>query len=232
MLQKTGAPQLNTCKPPFFRVRKFITGLRLFPKSHDFFGYFQRSGENIAKGTEVLCRMIAHKEDRQKLLEQLKEHEHIGDQITHDVIDLLHHTFLTPFDRSDIYTLIVRMDDVLDLSYYVGNRMTRYDMSDMPVEMSQLAEIVHRASQVIAEAVVELKDLKNAQKILRHCVEINRLENEADDKINTSIEGIFKNGWDAIQVIKLKELLENLETAADKCEDVANVIEGIILRNS
>lgn len=232
MLQKTDATRLDTRKPPFFHVRKFITGLRLFPKNHDFFGYFQRSGENIVKGTGVLCQMIAHKEKRHALLDVLKEHEHIGDQITHDVIDLLHHTFLTPFDRSDIYTLIVRMDDILDLSYYVGNRMTRYDISDMPVEMSQLAEIVHRASQVIAEAVVELKDLKNAQKILRHCVEINRLENEADDKINTSIEGIFKNGWDAIQVIKLKELLENLETAADKCEDVANVIEGIILRNA
>lgn len=217
---------------PFSRVRNLITGLRFFPKTHDFFAYFQKSAENTVKGTAVLCEMIAHKERRGELLEMLKEHEHIGDDITHSVIDLLHHTFLTPFDRADIYTLIVKMDDILDIAYYVGNRMKRYDISDMPVEMKYLADIVHRASKEISQAMVELKDLKNSQNTLKHCIEINRLENEADDNINTAIEGIFRNGWDPYEVIKLKELLENLEAAADKCEDVANIIEGIILRNA
>lgn len=218
--------------PPLSFIRKIISGFRLFPKSHDFFGYFQSSADNIVNGTQLLCKMIAHKEDRHEMLVQLKEFEHVGDHITHDVIDLLHTTFLTPFDRSDIYTLIVKMDDILDIAHYVGNRLTRYNISDMPDEVTQLADIVCKSSQEIALAVSDLKNLKNSQRILCHCIEINRLENEADEKINNSIEGLFGNGWDPYEVIKLKELLENLETAADKCEDVANIIEGIILRNA
>lgn len=217
---------------PFAALRRLITGLRLFPQSHDFFSYFQRSGENIVKGTKLLCQMIANKDSRHAELELLKEYEHIGDQITHDVIDLLHHTFLTPFDRSDIHTLIVKMDDVLDIAYYVGNRLTRYDVSKTLDEFTHLAQVVNKSAEEISKAVVKLKDMKNCQEILHHCIEVNRLENEADDAMNAAIERLFKSGWEPLEIIKLKELLENLEAAADKCEDVANIIEGIILRNS
>lgn len=219
-------------KPPLAGLRRFISSVRLFPKTHDFFQYFQKSAENIVEGTGLLCKMIAHTGDRRELLGQLKEIEQKGDQITHEVIDLLHKTFLTPFDRTDIYTLIVKMDDVLDFAYFVGNRMTRYDVKEMPEEVPQMADIVHHGALAIKEALLKLKDLKNSQNVLKYCIEINRLENEADEKMNHAIENLFKNDWDPYEVIKLKEILENLEGCADVCEDVANAIESIILRNA
>lgn len=176
--------------------------------------------------------MIANKGEREELVRQLKDYEHIGDKITHEVVDLLHQTFLTPFDRSDIHTLVVKMDDILDIVYYVGKRLTIYNVSEMPEEVAQLAEIVDRSAMEISNAIADLKSLKNVKKVLDHCIEVNRLENEADEKMNVVIENLFRNGWDAIEVIKLKEIVENLEAAEDKCEDVANIIENIILKHA
>lgn len=232
MLRKYDIKEDSLPKLPLSGLRKFISGVRLFPKSHDFFHYFQLSAENIVDGTGLLCRMIANREGRHELLCELKEIEQKGDHLTHEVIDLLHKTFLTPFDRSDIYTLIVKMDDVLDFAYFVGNRMTRYDVREMPEEVPQLADIVHKGALAIKEAILKLKDMKNSQNVLKYCIEINRLENEADEKMNHAIENLFKNDWDPYEVIKLKEILENLEGCADVCEDVANSIESIILRNT
>jgi uncharacterized protein Yka (UPF0111/DUF47 family) len=227
-----GAIEKRVFEAPFSKLRKVVSKFRVFPKSHDFFDYFRRSGENVVSGTALLCEMIKNQEGRAAQLERLKEYEHIGDKITHDVIDLLHTTFLTPFDRLDIHKLIVRMDDVLDLAYYVGNRLTRYRVTKMPDEMAPLAHIVHLSAIELSKAIVDLKDMKNSHKILNRCIEVNRLENEADELMNTAIENLFSKGWDPCDLIKHKELLENLETAVDKCEDVANIIESIILRNA
>ena len=217
---------------PLEAVRRFISRIRFFPKTHDFFSYFERSGQNILEGTRLLCKMIAKKEGREEQAKQLKDYEHVGDKITHDVIDLLHQTFLTPFDRSDIHTLVVKMDDILDIVYYIGKRMTIYDVSEMPEEVAQLAEIVNKSAMEISKAIAGLESLKNTQKVLNHCIEVNRLENEADELMNTVIEKLFRNGWNPIEVIKLKEIVENLEAAEDKCEDVANIIENIILKHA
>lgn len=219
-------------KPPLSMVRRIISSLRLFPKTPDFFSYFERSSENIVRGTELLCRMVKNQADRHALVEQLKDIEHVGDHITHEVIDLLHTTFLTPFDRMDIHALAVKMDDVLDIAFYVGNRMTRYNITSMPSELGDLAEILHRSSVEINKAMPHLRHMKNSPLILEHCIEINRLENEADEKVNAVIESLFTNGYTPYDLIKIKELVENLEAAADKCEDVANLMEGIILRNA
>lgn len=217
---------------PLASVRNLISRLRLFPKTHDFFGYFEKSSHNIVDGARLLCRMIANKDERPELVRQLKDYEHVGDKITHDVIDLLHQTFLTPFDRSDIHTLVVKMDDILDIVYYIGNRLTRYNVSEMPKEVLELAQIVLRSTEEISKAVSGMKNLKNMQKVLNHCIEVNSLENEADEKTNAVIEKLFGNGWEPLQVIKIKELIENLEAAADKCEDVANIIENILLKHT
>lgn len=212
-------------------MRKIISNLRLFPKTHDFFGYFERGIENTVLGANLLCEMISKKDERPELVKQLKEYEHVGDKITHEVIDLLRQTFLTPFDRADMYMLAGKMDDILDIIYYIGNRLTRYNISDMPKEVPQLANIVLQSTLELARAMGGLRNLKNRQAVLNHCIEVNRLENEADEQINLVIEEIFSGKWDAIEVIKLKELVENLEAAADKSEDVANIIEGIILKH-
>lgn len=212
-------------------IRRAISNLRLFPKNHDFFSYYQRSGETIVLGVKLLCRMIKNKDERHELLSQLKGYENTCDTITHEVIDILHSTFLTPFDRGDMHTLIVKMDDILDFAYYVGNRLTRYDVKETPEELSKLAEILCMASEECAVAVMELKNISNSEKILNRCIAIKGFENEADETMNKAIERIFHSGWDPLEVIKVKELMENLESAADKCEDVANIIESIILKH-
>jgi hypothetical protein len=217
---------------PLEALRRFISRIRFFPKTHDFFSYFEKSSQNILEGTKLLCKMIANKDKREEMARQLKDYEHVGDKITHDVIDLLHQTFLTPFDRSDIHTLVVKMDDILDIVDYIGKRMTIYDVSEMPEEVAQLAEIVNQSAMEISKAIAGLESLKNTQKVLNHCIEVNRLENEADELMNTVIEKLFRNGWNPIEVIKLKEIVENLEAAEDKCEDVANIIENIILKHA
>lgn len=222
----------NFPKTPLPTMRKLISSLRLFPKTHDFFGYFERSIKNTVEGARILCRMIDKKDERIPLLKQLVDREHDGDKITHEVINLLRETFLTPFDRHDMYTLIVKLDDILDIIYFIGNRMTRYNIIEMPHEVNKLADIVLKASEELANALDCLDNMKNCQKVLDRCVEINSLENEADEQVNHVIEEIFSGKWDAMDVIKIKELVENLETCADKCEDVANIIEGIILKHA
>lgn len=232
VLREPRTIEKNPSLSPLEAVRRFISRIRFFPKTHDFFSYFERSSQNILEGTKLLCRMIANKDRREEMARHLKDFEHVGDKITHDVIDLLHQTFLTPFDRSDIHTLVVKMDDILDIVYYIGKRMTIYDVSEMPEEVAQLAEIVNRSATEISKAIAGLESLKNTQKVLNHCIEVNRLENEADELMTVVIEKLFRNGWDPIEVIKLKEIVENLEAAEDKCEDVANIIENIILKHA
>lgn len=217
---------------PLSTMRKLISNLRFFPKTHDFFSYFERSITNTVSGAKLLCQMIAEKEGRQERLTELKDCEHAGDKTTHEVIDLLRETFLTPFDRSDMYMLAVKLDDILDIIYYIGNRLTRYNIQEMPKEVAKLSRIVHDSADELARAIVGLGNPKKSQKVLEHCIEINRLENEADEQVNVVIEELFSGNWDAIDIIKVKELVENLEAAADKCEDVANIIEGIILKHS
>lgn len=212
-------------------MRKIISSLRFFPKTHDFFGYFENSIKNTVLGAKTLCQMIENKDKRIDMLAELKEYEHANDKITHEVIDLLRQTFLTPFDRHDMYTLIVKLDDILDIIFYIGNRLTRYNVTETPSEITKLADIVKRSTEELSKALTGLKNLKNSQKILNHCIEINSLENEADEQVNCVVEELFSGRWDAIEVIKLKEIVENLEMAADKCEDVANIIEGIILKH-
>lgn len=213
-------------------MRKMISNLRFFPKTHDFFGYYERSIQNTVAGAELLCQMVNSKDKRPARLTALKDLEHKGDQITHEVIDLLRGTFLTPFDRNDMYTLIVKLDDILNIIYYIGNRMTRYNVDEMPREVSLMANVVLQATQELAEALVSLSDMKHSQRVLDRCIKINSLENEADEKVNHVIEELFSGKWNALDVIKIKDIVENLEACADKCEDVANIIEGIILKHA
>lgn len=225
--------QRKLSEAPLPVMRKLISNLRLFPKTHDFFSYFEKSISFTVEGAKLLQKCIADSgPNRAELAKQIKDIEHECDKVTHEVIDLLRSTFLTPFDRSDMYLLIVKLDDVMDIINFVGNRVSRYHIKKMPEEMPRLAGVVLRATEELAKAIPCLANMKNSQKILNHCIEINRLENEADEQINNVIEVLFNDNFDALQVIMIKEIVENLEVAADKCEDVANIIEGIILKHS
>lgn len=218
-------------EPPLPLLRRLIAKLKFFPKTHDFFIYFERSSETAINATRLLSQMIANKDGRITSLKTLKDLEHTGDAITHEVIDLARSTFLTPFDRSDIHALAVRLDDILDITYHIGNRLTRYNLTDLPEEVIKLSELLLSSASEVDKAMHQFRDMKNAKEVLAHCTEISRLEKAADDMTNLAIEAIFRGGYDPIQVIKLKEIIEHLERATDKCKNVANIIEGIMLKH-
>ncbi|EKD42018.1 MAG: hypothetical protein ACD_73C00383G0001 [uncultured bacterium] len=220
-------------QPPLPWLRRMISGIRLFPKSHDFFTYFEKSSECVLSGARLLVQMIAStKENRPVLLKELKDIEHDGDKITHEAIDVVRSTFLTPFDRNDIHTFVVALDDILDAIYHIGNRLTRYGTVEITTEIKYLADYCLLGCVTLVKAVKELKNTKSTQHVLMHCHEINRIEKQSDDMINVALEKIFNSNYDPYQVIKLKELAEQLEYASDLCKKTANIIEGIILKNA
>lgn len=222
----TGAPE----KPCFFR--KLISAINIFPKQRDFFGFFQRSADNIVAGAATLKQMIASEKDRHSLLKILDDQEHVGDGITREVIELLHKTFLTPIDREDIHRLCNKLDDIMDSIHTTGNRLTLYKIDSMPCEFENLSEMTLRSAEELSKTVGLLRNLKNTDAILQSCIEIGRLENEADELLNKVLRDIFHGNLPPQQMIQVKELLENLERTTDRCKDVAVIIQSIVLKHS
>lgn len=202
---------------------------KLMPKEIAFFDYFERMAAKILEGcTAVLelledCTNVAEKARRIKVI------EHEGDLITHQCIEMLHKTFITPFDRDSIHRLITKMDDILDLAEAVSDRISVYEMDSPTDEARQLARVLVFSVEEVSKAVRGLRNMKNADSILAQCVEINRLENEADTLLRVAVGKLFRTERDPLMVMKWKELYEGLEEATDRCEDVANLVEGIVL---
>ena len=164
--------------------------------------------------------------------ERVKSIEHECDDITHAVVASLHKTFITPFDRNDIYRLITKMDDIMDMVEAAADRLALYDIPKMTTEAGELARCLVSSAEHVLGAVSGIKDLKKPSGILEHCVEINRLENVADGILRGALAKLFREEKDPISIIKWKEIYETLEAATDRCEDVANIIEGVVLENS
>lgn len=221
----------STTNPIVHAIKKVILSLNPFPQPHNFFGYFEESGKNLIAGAATLKQMISQEHERDRLCRILEEQEHIGDRITAEVIELLHRSFLTPIDREDIHSLVTAIDDVIDNIYAIGNRLMLYQVREMPIECGQLADLIEQSVHELSKAVSHLPRLKNAKPILDCCIAVGRLENEADEKLNAVIMQLFRNGWSPYQVIQLKELLENLERTTDLCKDVAEILQGIVLKH-
>jgi predicted phosphate transport protein (TIGR00153 family) len=160
---------------------------------------------------------------------RIKSLEHECDELTHALVLKLNKTFITPFDREDIYNLATKLDDVMDYIDNTSNRMISYNIKSPPPEMAPLADVLHRQTAVLKDAAA---NLRNSDHIIQKCVEIHTLENEGDRVFHEGIARIFNGGAQAIDIIKHKDLLEALETATDKCEDAANVIETITVKNA
>jgi uncharacterized protein Yka (UPF0111/DUF47 family) len=148
------------------------------------------------------------------------------------VVEALHKTFITPIDRNDIYRLITKMDDIMDLVEAAADRLALYEMPKMTKEAAELAACLVSSAEHVLGAVSGIRDLKKPNGILEHCIEINRLENVADNILRTALAKLFREEKDPISVIKWKEIYETLEAATDRCEDVANIIEGVVLENT
>jgi predicted phosphate transport protein (TIGR00153 family) len=206
--------------------------MRLFPKTEDFFILFKKSAENLVTATAYLESIVNNGVVTDVDLKRMEELEHTGDRITHDTMERLNSTFITPFDREDIHLLGSRLDDVMDFLYAATEAMTLYKVNPIPESIRDLSRVLVQLAVEIERALARLADLKRPEMILAICIEINRLENEADNIHRRALASLFENEKDAITIIKIKEILEDLETATDKCEDVANVIEGIVLKNA
>lgn len=202
---------------------------RLIPKNNSFFEMFSQMSDNLIAGARALVDLFEHYEDIENKIDGIRRMERVGDELTHAVLTKLNQSFITPFDREDIHQLASKLDDVLDYIYASATRIVMYRITDPPAAAEEMAKIILLQSQELQKAVSLLQ--KNGN-ILSHCVEINRLENEADMVSQRSIAKLFENEKDPINLIKIKELLEFLERATDKAEDVANVLETVVLKNT
>ncbi|MFZ1930565.1 MAG: DUF47 family protein [Candidatus Sulfotelmatobacter sp.] len=203
--------------------------VRLIPKDTSFFQMFSAMSENLIAGAGALVGLFADYRDVDAKIDEIRRIEREGDELTHAILTKLNQTFITPFDREDIHQLASKLDDVLDFINASGARLVMYRITDPPPAAAELAKIILMQTQELQKAVSLMQ--KNGN-ILVHCVEINRLENEADLVSQHAIAKLFEYEKDPINLIKVKELLEFLERATDKAEDVANVLETVVLKNT
>ena len=203
--------------------------VQLIPRDTSFFRMFSEMSENLIAGARVLVNLFADYRDIEKHIEEIRRIEHAGDDLTHSILTKLNQTFITPFDREDIHQLASKLDDVLDFVHAASSRIVMYRITAPPPAAGSLAKIILMQSQELQKALSLLQ--KNGD-ILAHCVEINRLENEADAVAQQAIAALFESEKDPINLIKTKELLEFLERATDKAEDVADVLETVVLKNT
>ncbi len=203
--------------------------MRLIPRETKFFSMFAEMSGNLIEGARLLRAILGDFQNVETRVQQLKEIEHRGDDMTHAILTKLNQTFITPFDREDIHRLAASLDDVLDFLYAAGERLVMYKITSAPSAAGDLADLVIRQSEQIAKAV---SLLEKHDHVLDYCVEINRLENEADRVAREAMAHLFENEKDPIALIKLKELYEALESASDKAEDVANVLESVVLKSA
>jgi hypothetical protein len=207
--------------------------IRIFlPKDKVFYEVF----ENIVANLKVMVsdlKTALNEQDheiRNKLLVSLENGEHKNDEYTHQIFVELSSNFITPFDREDIHFLATALDDIADYMYAVAKKMVTYDVQHADEYMHELVDISEQSIKLVAEAVNKLRNMKNISKIRQACVNINSLENKADDVLDRAISNLFEKNSNAIEIIKLKDIYQDLEVISDKCEDASNVIESIIIK--
>jgi predicted phosphate transport protein (TIGR00153 family) len=204
----------------------------LIPREKKFFPLFDKAAENLVAISTLLENMVNTNdpEQRKAMIREIERMEHHGDTVCHEIFNELNSTFITPFDREDIHALNTALDDIIDYVHGSAKRIDLYQINELTPSIKKLSELILQASIELNVAVRELRNMKKPGKIKEACVRINSIENHADDIFDTAIARLFEEEKDAIKVIKMKEVLSNLETATDMCEDAANVIETIIVK--
>jgi hypothetical protein len=203
--------------------------LRLIPRETKFFVLFSEMANNLTEGARLLRAILQDMQNVEARVGQLKDIEHRGDELTHNLLTTLNQTFITPFDREDIHALASSLDDVLDFVDAAGERLVMYKIRGIVPSAAELADVVVRQGEQLCGAVARIEKGDDA---LKYCVEINRLENEADTLTRNALAQLFESEKDPIALIKKKELYEALETASDKAKDAANVIESVVVKSA
>jgi len=205
--------------------------MRLLPREGRFFDYFNEHAGHAVLAAAELKALLADLSDLEVRRRNIERHEKQADQITHHTMQLLHQTFITPLDRDEIHQLITTMDDVLDLMEDIAQCLFLYDVRAVTPEAQRLAEICVACTEKVRDAVARLESMDNTDAILKLCAEIDRLEADADYVMRSAMAKLFREEPDAKEIIKQKEIYQLLEAVTDKCEDIANLIEGIVLEN-
>jgi uncharacterized protein len=206
--------------------------MHLLPRETCFFDYFDAHAAKTVEGCELFLELARGTDDVPGLCAKIEEIECACDKVTHDTVAGLHRVFITPFDRNDIHRLISKMDDIMDLVEGAARGIDVYEIREPLPLLAHMAATLLASARRVAEAVAGLRDIRNPRQILENCVEINRLENESDRQLADAITWLFGETTDPITVIKWKEIFEMIEMATDSCEDVANVIEGVVMENA
>jgi len=204
---------------------------RLLPREGRFFDFFNEHAGHAVLAAAELKALLADLSELEARRRNIERHEKQADQITHHTMQLLHQTFITPLDRDEIHQLITTMDDVLDLMEDIAQCLFLYDVRAVTPEAQRLAEICVACTEKVRDAVAKLESMDNADAILKLCAEIDRLEADADYVMRSAMAKLFREEPDAKEIIKQKEIYQLLESVTDKCEDIANLIEGIVLEN-
>lgn len=204
---------------------------RFFPRNNQFFDLFEEAAANIIEGAKLLLAMVNDFSNLEDYARRIKAVEHKGDELTHQTIIKLNQTFITPLDREDIHALTERLDDVLDYVEAASERLVLFNVEKPKgPELTDLVLTLVAATEEIARMVPRLRDLRHAKEILQGCVEVNRLENEGDRLLRQGLATLFRTEPNPLEIIKWKEIYETLEVGTDKCEDVANILEGVVLK--
>jgi hypothetical protein len=199
-------------------------------KGDVFFTAFAEHASRSVEAAKLLLEMLEHVDRKEKLALEIGEKESAADHITHETVKRLHETWITPLDRFDIHSLISKLDDVLDLIEAVSERLVLFDIREVRPPALELAHVLLKACEDMHRAMTLFPKLaSNGKDLLEICVEINRLENEADAIYRRAIAELFHNGNNPIDVMKWRDIFDNIEEATDRCEDVANIVEGVVL---
>jgi predicted phosphate transport protein (TIGR00153 family) len=205
---------------------------KLMPRSDDFFDDFERQTAATVEGTKLFKALLDDFTDVAAKVKAIKDVEHRADDITHRAFERLHTQFITPFDRAEIHRLLSRIDDVLDLTDAASERLGLYQIGQVIPEVRGLAEVLVAAAEKMQEAVRGLRDIKDSARILEACKQINVLENQGDTLLRRALAKLFNSNFEPLMVMKWKEILDLVENAIDRTEDVANVIEGVVLQHA
>ena len=205
---------------------------RLMPTEGKFFDYFIQHGELCVKGSKEMVALMTNFDDLEHRVHAIESVEKQADKVTYAALDLLHKSFITPIDRDDIHQLITRMDDILDLMEDAAQTISLYDIKAITPEAKRLAELCQACCEKVLAAVSLLHNMDNTREILAICSQIDKLESDADHVMRAAMSKLFREEPDVRNLIKLKAIYEILESVTDRCEDVANIVEGIIVENA
>jgi predicted phosphate transport protein (TIGR00153 family) len=205
---------------------------RLLPRQTDFFDFFERHASITVEGARELEKLSLKDADVDGVARRIKDLEHDADDVTHTCMETLHKTFITPIDRNDIHRIATKMDDIIDLIDGAARQLSLYEITELPESAREALTVLVQATEAVERAVKGLRNMKNATAILGECVRINELENQADRIKAASVAHLFREERDPIAVLKWNEIYQALENVTDACEDVANVIEGIVLEHA